>query len=123
VPQATCDNTLINNIKCHRERRYFIGKAILKDTTGANTQWLRVCATCDRQLGRQNLLLQGWNIKDAMKLEKDPDMDTPISNQWSDGASSRSAPRPTPSQIRKMRTAFDKLNRQRSPLRTRSKAL
>lgn len=118
VPKPTCDNTLTNNTKCHRERRYFIGKTIEQDATGANTQWMHVCATCDRQLGRQNLLRQGWAIKDAMKFEKNPDMETPVSNYWIDGAASSSALYRTPSAKRNLPTAFSQM-----PSRTRSKAL
>ena len=80
----TCDNMLTGTIKCHREVRYRIRHSIRRGKAQNNgfgfegvddaPRWLKVCGTCDRQIGRSNLLKAGWNLPDAIRWEREPDM-------------------------------------------------
>ena len=77
VAKTTCNNILTNGIKCHREVRYSLYRVDLELSRGEHRQWMHVCGTCDRQIGRQNLMMQGWSIKEAINCERNPDMPTP----------------------------------------------
>ena len=72
-----CKNMLSNGVQCHRQARYALNKLTLDLAKGDTKQWLDVCGTCDRQVGRQNLMMQGWSIKEAINCERTPDMATP----------------------------------------------
>ena len=72
----TCENTLNNNIKCHREVRYRIGHRVKVGIAEEHVS-MAVCGTCDRKIGRNNLMRAGWTLSDAIKWERDPDMTTP----------------------------------------------
>jgi hypothetical protein len=75
--RSTCENMLTNNIKCHREPRYVIGQrtnAKIGVRDNSTHIWLKVCGTCDRQIGRRNLVKVGWSLPDAIRWERDPDM-------------------------------------------------
>ena len=85
MARSTCENMLTNNIKCHREPRYVIGQESTADfgVGGSNIHvthvWLKVCGTCDRQIGRRNLVKAGWSLSDAIRWEREPDMGNPHS--------------------------------------------
>lgn len=72
-----CNNTLSNGVQCHRQARYALNKLDLSLSDGDVRTWLEVCGTCDRQIGRHNLMLQGWTIEEAIKCERTPDMQPP----------------------------------------------
>ena len=96
MARNTCENMLTNDIRCHREPRYVIGHRA-QDNMGDNGDrptrkpgghaqsthfgvgiWLKVCGTCDRQIGRRNLVRLGWSLQEAIQWERDPDMGTPL---------------------------------------------
>ena len=74
---SKCKNTLSSGVQCHRQARYALNKLTLDLAKGDTKQWLDVCGTCDRQIGRHNLMLQGWTIEEAIKCERTPDMQPP----------------------------------------------
>ena len=74
---SKCKNTLSSGVQCHRQARYALNKLELDLSKGDTRVWIDVCGTCDRQVGRQNLMIQGWSIKEAIQCERNPDMDTP----------------------------------------------
>ena len=97
MAKKTCENMLTNDIKCHRELRYVIGHRV-EDNMGENgdrparktgglaalanfvvqpLKWLQVCGTCDRQIGRKNLMRLGWSLQEAIQWEREPDMNPP----------------------------------------------
>ena len=97
MARNTCENMLTNDIKCHRELRYVIGHRV-QDNMGENgdrpsrktarhaspanfvvqpLKWLQVCGTCDRQIGRRNLMRLGWSKQEAIQWEREPDMPSP----------------------------------------------
>ncbi len=77
MASSKCKNTLSNGVQCHRQARYALNKLELDLSRGDTKTWLDVCGTCDRQVGRYNLMIQGWSIKEAMQCERNPDMDAP----------------------------------------------
>ena len=104
MARTTCENILSNDIKCHRDVRYNINKVTITPTGTSSEetkQWLHVCGTCDRAIGRHNLMLKGWSIKEAIQWERDPEMATPKESHLT--PHQQRGGRLTPSQIRSLR--------------------
>ena len=40
--------------------------------------WYQVCGTHDKQLGRTNLISGGWSKKDAIAVERNPEIEPSI---------------------------------------------
>lgn len=55
---------------CGRERRYQIGYKL----QSGQIEWIPVCGTHDKFIGRHNLIAWGWSLKDAIRFESNPDI-------------------------------------------------
>ena len=83
-----CQNTLTNGEECHRQIRYALHKVITdpkNEEVEISRQWLRVCATCEKAIGRERLVFQGWLIEDVLIWERDGDFQTPNYVPYSPG--------------------------------------
>jgi len=62
---------------CHRDARYAL--SISEDAEGVelykDKNWYQVCGTHDKQLGRSNLISGGWSKKDAIAVERNPEIE------------------------------------------------
>ena len=71
-----CENTLINKVRCHREVRY-----IIRSIEYGEELRLAVCGTCDRLIGRNNLIKAGWSREDAIRWERQPERSFPMNEE------------------------------------------
>ena len=73
-----CEIRSIDSVKnCHRDARYALsiseyeeGFELYKDKN-----WYHVCGTHDKQLGRANLISGGWSKKNAIAVERNPEIE------------------------------------------------
>jgi len=56
---------------CGRERRYWIGYY----SVNGKQEWIPVCGTHDKFIGRHNLVASGWTLEDAIRFELHPEIE------------------------------------------------
>ena len=73
-----CEIRPRNAKQCHRQAKYAL--RISESTEGVelykSKNWYQVCGTHDKQLGRSNLILDGWDKKSAIAIERNPDLES-----------------------------------------------
>lgn len=57
-------------IRCHRDPKYVMNLLVHGDSA---PRTVKLCATCDKNMGRKRLIELGWPHEDAIKWEKNPD--------------------------------------------------
>ena len=90
-----CQNTLTNGVECHRQISYALHKVttstlccstdLSDEEIDISRQWIRVCATCEKAIGRARLVSQGWLVEDVLRWERDGDFQTPDYVPYSSG--------------------------------------
>ena len=79
-PLKKCEIHPLDAANCHREARYAL--RINEDIKGIDLykdkNWYQVCGTHDKQLGRTNLISGGWSKKDAIAVERTPEIEPSI---------------------------------------------
>ena len=67
---ATCDYVApTTGRQCHRARKYVMYLQVHGESM---SRLVKLCATCDKNMGRKHLMELGWLLADAIKWEKNP---------------------------------------------------
>jgi hypothetical protein len=71
MARATC--AYINDrtkVRCYKRPKYLM---VLQVHGEDATRLVVLCATCDKTIGRERLVAQGWTMQDTIVWERDPD--------------------------------------------------